>query len=169
VTEGHVQEHIALVAKHEQEFLAKRSLTERIGDTFATFAGSLVFVEVHLIVFAGWITVNVARVGRIPHFDPRPFSLLGTVVGLEAILLVSFILMRQSRIGRRADERDHLMLQMLLLVEKELTAVLGMERQIATKVGLFTEANTAEVQELSQQTSVDDVKRAIERDLPTAM
>lgn len=169
MTEGHVQEHIALVAKHEQEFLAKRSLTERIGDAIAAFAGSLVFVELHLLVFAGWITVNIARVGRIPRFDPPPFSLLGTLVGLEAILLVSFILMRQSRIGRRADERDHLMLQMLLLVEKELTAVLGMDRQIATKVGLSTEANTPEVKELAQQTSVDDVKRAIERDLPTAM
>lgn len=169
MTDGHVQEHIALVAKHEQEFLAKRSLTERAGDAIATVAGSLAFVEVHAVIFAMWITVNVANVARIPHFDPPPFSMLGTIVGLEAILLVSFILMRQSRIGRRADERDHLMLQMLLLVEKELTAVLGIERQIAAKIGLTTEANTAEVQELSQHTSVDDVKRAIERDLPSAM
>jgi hypothetical protein len=34
--------------------------------------------------------------------------------------------MRQSRMSRRAEERDHLMLQLLLLTEKELTAVLGM-------------------------------------------
>lgn len=106
-----VREHIALVAKHEQEFLAKRSTTERVGDAIATFAGSLVFVAVHLFVFACWIGVNTANVGGIPHYDPAPFSLLGTAVALEAILLASFILMRQARLGRRADERDHLMLQ----------------------------------------------------------
>jgi len=42
-------------------------------------------------------------------------------VALEAILLASFILMRQVRIWRRSEEREHLMLQILLLSEKELT------------------------------------------------
>jgi uncharacterized membrane protein len=169
LSQGTVEEHIALVAKHEQEFLAKRSPVERVGDAIATFAGSLVFVAVHLLVFICWIGVNTAHIGQIPHYDPAPFSLLATFVALEAILLASFILMRQARMGRRADERDHLMLQMLLLMEKELTAVLGMERQIATRVGLSTEANASEVTELSQETSIDDVKRAIERDLPGEM
>jgi uncharacterized membrane protein len=168
MTHGQVQEHIALIAKHEQEFLAKRSLTERIVDAIATFAGSVAFVAVHLLVFVGWIGVNTVTVGHIPHWDPVPFSLLGTLLTFEAILLASFILMRQSRIGRRADERDHLMLQMLLLMEKEITAVLAMERHIATRVGLSSEANTSEVTELAEHTSVDEVKRAIDRELPTA-
>jgi uncharacterized membrane protein len=165
---SHVQEHIALIAKHEQEFLAKRTLTERVGDAIAAFAGSLTFVGVHLLVFLSWISVNSARVGRIPHFDPAPFSLLGTLVALEAILLASFILMRQSRMGRRADERDHLVLQVLLLTEKELTAVLAIDRQIATRVGLENVANSVELKELAQQTSIDDVARAIEQGVPTA-
>ena len=169
MTHGPVQEHIALIAKHEQEFLAKRSPTERIVDAIATFAGSVAFVAVHLLVFVGWISVNTMRVGHIPHWDPVPFSLLGTLLAFEAILLASFILMRQSRIGGRGDERDHLMLQMLLLMEKELTAVLTMERHIATRVGLSSEANSSEVTELAEHTSIDEVKRAIDRELPTAM
>ena len=60
---------------------------------------------------------------RTLHFDPYPYSLLGTVVALEGLLLASFILMRQTRLGRRSDEREHLMLQVLLLTEKEITAV----------------------------------------------
>jgi hypothetical protein len=35
--------------------------------------------------------------------------------------------MRQARLARRADERDHLMLQILLLADKEVTAVLRMD------------------------------------------
>ncbi|MBA2686378.1 MAG: DUF1003 domain-containing protein [Gemmatimonadaceae bacterium] len=167
MSQDHVQEHIALVARHEQEFLAKRSTAERATDAIAAFAGSLTFVAIHVVVFICWIGVNVTRVGNIPHFDPRPFSLLGTFVALEAILLASFILMRQARLGRRADERDHLMLQLLLLTEKEITAVLGIDRHIATRMGLSDEANEAGVQQLAGQTSIDDVTQAIERDLPT--
>lgn len=87
------------------------------------------------------------------------------IIALEAILLASFILMRQSRLGRRANERDHSMLQVLLLMETELTAVLGIERQVATRAGLETVASSVEVKELAQQTSIDDVARAIERDV----
>jgi uncharacterized membrane protein len=80
--------------------------------------------------------VNTTPNRHVHHFDPAPYSLLGTIVALEAILLASIILMRQSRMSRRADEREHLMLQILLLTEKEITAVLGMDRQIAGKIGL---------------------------------
>ncbi|HMI58252.1 MAG TPA: DUF1003 domain-containing protein [Gemmatimonadaceae bacterium] len=167
MSQDHVQEHIALVAKHEQDFLAKRSQAERFTDAIAGFAGSLAFVMIHVVVFVGWIWVNTASVVRIPHFDPRPFSTLATFVALEAILLASFILMRQSRLARRADERDHLMLQLLLLMEKEITAVLGMDRHIATHMGLSAEANEANVQQLAERTSIDEVTNAIERELPT--
>jgi uncharacterized membrane protein len=167
MAQDHVQEHIALVARHEQEFLAKRSQAERATDAIAAFAGSLTFVVIHVALFGCWIVVNTATVGDIPHFDPRPFSLLATAVALEAIVLASFILMRQSRVSRRVDERDHLMLQLLLLMEKEITAVLGMDRHIATHLGLSAEANEKNVQQLSARTSIDQVTRAIERDLPT--
>ena len=167
MSQDYVQEHIALVAKYELEFLAKRSQAERVTDAIAAFAGSLTFVVIHVVVFICWIGVNTATVGGIPHFDPQPFSALATLVTLEAILLASFILMRQSRLGRRADERDHLMLQLLLLMEKEITAVLGMDRHIAARMGLSAEANDTAVQQLSEQTSIEDVAQAIERDLPT--
>jgi hypothetical protein len=44
--------------------------------------------------------------------------LLSAIVALEAILLQIFILMRQVRIGRRSEEREHLMLQILLSEKK---------------------------------------------------
>src|ERR1700757_1312539 len=133
---NHVQEHIDTIAKHEQEFLGRRSPAERLGDWTAAIVGSLGFVGVHLCLFIFWILVNTLQLPRIPHFDPAPFSLLGTIVAIEAILLASLILMRQARLARRADEREHLMLQILLLTEKEVTALISMNQQIAIKVGL---------------------------------
>jgi uncharacterized membrane protein len=130
---NHVQEHIGTIAKHEQEFLERRSPAERLGDLTAAIFGNLGFVAIHIFLFLFWILANTLHMPPIRHFDPLPFSLLGTIVAMEAILLASLILMRQARLARRADERNHLMLQILLLTEKEVTAVICMNQQIATR------------------------------------
>ena len=158
-----IQEHVDLIAKHEQEFLARRSRAERLSDEAARFVGSFRFVLAHVAVFVVWIAWN--GLPHVHHFDPHPYSLLSTLVGLEAILLASIILMRQARLGRRSDERDHLTLQILLLVEKEATALLNMERQIAQQIGLERAANAPEIKELSQHTSIEDVAQTIKESM----
>ncbi len=164
MSQSHIEAHVDLIAKHEQEFLAKRTPGERLGDRIAAWFGSFTFVSLHLCFFVLWIMWNRFS-GSTRQFDPYPFSLLGTVVAMEGIILASFILMRQARMGRRADERDHLMLQILLLTEKEITAVLKVDRQIAAQVGAEKAANTSEVRELSQQTSIESVAQTIRENL----
>lgn len=161
-----IQQHVELIAKHEQEFLERRTWSERVGDAIAGAAGSLKFVCAHLVLFAVWISLNTAS--GTTHFDPFPFALLGTLITMEAILLASFILMRQARIGRRADEREHLMLQLMLLTEKEITAVLDLNREIARQIGLGHAADHPIVEELSQHTSIEDVAQTIRESLPGA-
>ncbi len=161
-----IQEHVELIAKHEQEFLARRTRSERLGDLIAGAAGNLTFVCIHVAFFAVWIALNTWPGWR--HFDPAPFNLMNTTVTLEAILLASFILMRQVRIGRREEEREHLMLQILLLTEKEITAVLDLNRQIARQIGLGQAADRPLVEELSQDTSIEDVTQSIRDNLPGA-
>jgi uncharacterized membrane protein len=166
MSQDQIQEHVDVIAKHEQEFLARRTRAERLGDWIAAFTGSLGFVMLHVVVFAGWIAVNTFSTS-VRHFDPPPFSLLGTILAFEAILLASFILMRQTRMGRRADERDHLMLQILLLAEKEITAVVNMNQQIAGNLGLQKVAKDKEIGQLGQHTSIDDVAQSIKESLPS--
>jgi uncharacterized membrane protein len=163
MSQSHIQDHVELIAKHEQEFLANRTAAERLADAVGSFIGSLAFVAAHLGVFTVWIVWNVLP--STPHFDARPFGLLQTCVAMESILAASFILMRQARLGRRSDERDHLMLQVLLLTEKEITAVLSMDRKIAGEMGLHQAANTPEVRQLSQQTSIEDVAQTIRENM----
>jgi uncharacterized membrane protein len=68
--------------------------------------------------------VNSSKIPTIRPFDPYPFSLLGVIVAVEAVILSSFILMRQNRMMHRGERRDHLNLQVDLLAEKEMTKVL---------------------------------------------
>ena len=58
------------------------------------------------------------------------------------------------------------MLQVILLTEKEITAVLGIDRKIAGKVGLERVAHDKELEQLSQHTSIDDVAQTIKDKLP---
>jgi len=160
---SHIQEHIETIARHEQEFNLKRSRTERMGDSVARFAGSFSFVLLHIAVFFAWMVVNL--VPGTSHFDPLPFPLLDTIVALEAILLASFILMRQSGLAKRADERDHLMLQILLLTEREVSAVVNMNQQIAERVGLSAISRDVEIQEMAKPTSIDNVAQTIQENL----
>ena len=164
---SHINEHIELIAKHEQEFLAQRTQSERVADRMASLIGSLTYVVAHIIIFGVWSLWNLLPYPELTHFDPFPFPFLDTIFAFEAILVASFILMRQSRMSRRAEERDQLMLQILLLSEREITAVLGVERQIAQRMGLHRVAQDQEISELSEHTSFEDVAQVIKENFPS--
>lgn len=155
-----VQEHIEMIARHESEFLARRTESEKIADRIAGFVGSLKYVLMHFVIFAAWIVWNTRSHSH--HFDPYPFPLLDLILALEAIVVASFILIRQQRISRRSEEREQLMLQVLLLSERETTAVLGIEQQIAERLGLHDLARDQEISQLSEQTSIDEMAQVIQ-------
>jgi len=70
----------------------RQSLENRIADTITRFAGSMLFVYLHVIWFAAWIGLGVE------HY---PFGLLTMIVSLEAIFLSTFVMISQNR----ADEK----------------------------------------------------------------
>ena len=67
-------------------------LENRIADAITRFAGSMLFVYLHILWFGSWILLGV---------EEYPFGLLTMIVSLEAIFLSTFILISQNR----ADER----------------------------------------------------------------
>jgi len=90
-------ENISAIVKMEQRILDHRTTVERIGDAVGSFAGSVSFVALHVLVFAFWFLVNTKVVRGIPAFDPFPFSYLSTVLSVEVVLLSTFVLMKQNR------------------------------------------------------------------------
>src|SRR6202049_479712 len=129
-------------------------------------AGSLPFVVLHLVFLIGWLLVNSGKIPTIRPFDPYPFSLLGVIVAVEAVIFSSFILMRQNRMMRRGERRDHLNLQVDLLAEKEITKVLQMVRAICGHMGLQNIMADSEIRELSENTSIESLSQTLEDRLP---
>src|ERR1700674_1502685 len=115
----HAEAHIDSSVKQEGAALERRSRSERLVDSVGVFAGTLQFVLLHLVLLIAWLLVNSGKISGARPFGPYPFSLLGVIVAVEAVILSSFILMRQNRMMRRGERRDHLNLQVDLLAEKE--------------------------------------------------
>ena len=160
------QENIQAVAKLEQEALEQRSRKDRIGDAVADFAGSMTFVLCQITGFAVYAFLNSGLLPFIKPWDPYPYILLALLVSLEGVLLSTFVLMKQNRMSRRADQRNHLNLQIDLLAEKEITKMLQLQRLICERMGIREAQSDAEVEELSQHTAVEDLAKELEQRIP---
>jgi len=100
------------------------TLTDRVTDAIAAFAGSTKFVLLHVVVVVAWIALNVGVVSWIRPFDPFPFVVLAIAASIEAIFLSTFVLLRHNRMSQRADRRAELDVRIGLLAEHELTRLL---------------------------------------------
>jgi CRP/FNR family cyclic AMP-dependent transcriptional regulator len=80
-----------------QEVADQRSTIQKAADWIAAASGSIPFLMLHCVGFAGWIIVNMGILPDVPVFDPYPFGLLTMAVSLEAIILSVFVLLSQNR------------------------------------------------------------------------
>jgi uncharacterized membrane protein len=71
-----------------------KSLQNRIADAITNFAGSMIFVYVHVVWFALWIVLGV---------EDYPFGLLTMIVSLEAIFLSTFVMISQNRADAKRE------------------------------------------------------------------
>lgn len=75
----------------------------RIADAITSFAGSMLFVYLHIGLFGYWLLTN-----GTPFDDPFPYGLLTMIVSLEAIFLSTFVMISQNRAdARRQILADH--------------------------------------------------------------
>ena len=84
--------HAAPPTKHHPAFTAvtetRAADTQlKVADAITKFAGSMMFVYVHIVLFAVWMLI----------FEKSPWPTLTLVVSLEAIFLSTFVMIGQNR------------------------------------------------------------------------
>jgi uncharacterized membrane protein len=158
------QRNIEVVRKLEEAANQERTTSDRVARMVARFCGSMTFVWVHVIGFAGWILLNTLP--GVKHIDPFPFTFLTFVVSLEAIFLSTFILISQNYDTRVSERRNHLDLQINLLSEQENTKMLLILQAIAERVGAEIEPDD-DVTVLAQETELEKVVAQIEQHTET--
>jgi uncharacterized membrane protein len=162
------QDNIDTIVHLEEEALKRRCLSDKMADAVASFVGSVPFVALHIVWFAIWVAINRGMVPFLKAFDPYPFALLCMIVSLEGVLLSTFVLIKQNRMGQRADHRSHLDLQINLLSEKEITKVIQMLEGISSRLGIQDQVVDSEVKELGRNTAVENLSRQLEQKIPNS-
>ena len=158
--------NIRTIVELEAQSRKERDWQERVSDRIAAIAGTVTFVLCHLGLFIGWAAWNALAPEGL-RFDPYPYGLLTFVVSLEGVLIATFVLIKQNRMSRQADARDHLNLQVDLLAEQEVTVMLRMLRRISERLGVPADQSDArEAEQLAEETNVYELMRNIETQMP---
>jgi uncharacterized membrane protein len=155
-----LEENVETIKLWEGAILLARSRAEQISDWIAATAGRGPVLLLHLVWFGAWAAVNTGLVAGIRPFDPFPFPFLTMTVSLEAIFLALFVLTSQNRLALQADKRSHLDLQIDLLAEREMTAVLQLLQDIARHLQVQTTVTPDQLRDLAKQT---DLRRLTNR------
>ena len=105
--------------KHEQE--RAEALQNRLADRITTFAGSMLFVYLHVIWFACWISLGV---------ESYPYGLLTMIVSLEAIFLSTFVMISQNRADAKRQVVANEQWRTVQEEDKQNKELLDLSRQI---------------------------------------
>jgi len=91
-----------------EQISANATRLEKTADQVARFTAHPHFVTIHVAWFVAWIALNSGALGFVMAFDAYPYSLLGILLAVEAILITGFLLISQARQSRHAELRAEL-------------------------------------------------------------
>ena len=160
--------NIDAIIERRKEAARSASMEERAAAAISKFAGSMMFVYIHLVFFGLWIAINVGLLPIIPAWDPS-LVVLAMEASVEAIFLSTFVLINQNRMAAEDNIRADLDLQVSLLNEHETTRLIELVTAIAHKLDIRTEADQ-ELNELKRDVSpsavMDRITEAVEEANP---
>jgi len=139
--------NIESILRDEERRRRRHPFAYRLVERIARFCGTMAFLWINVAWFVGWVAFN-----QWLPFDPYPFTLLLLFVSLEAIILSILILISQNMSAADSERRHHLDLQINLLNEREMTAMLRLAVVMADRLGIDEEAKK-EVAALARETN----------------
>lgn len=149
----------------ENDALQPRSSSEALTDAVGGFVGTISFIVLQVVAFAGWVVVNAGIIPHVPAFDPFPYPLLSSLTSLDAVLIAAVVLMKQNRMGIIPDRRDHLDLQVNLLAERQATQVIQMLDRLNSHLGV-EQHHDDDSRELGRQVAVEHLVEELHSRLP---
>jgi len=139
----------------------KCSTPEKIADALTSQFGTISFLIINILWFAGWILINTGHVSFIEPFDSYPFDFLTMIVSLEAILLSIIVLISQNRENKISSLRAEIDTHIDIVSEEEITKLLEIVTKIARKQGLNL-SNDKQLKKMSKPVDHNYLQRKFE-------
>ena len=143
---------------------ANRTIMEKIADWMTSKFGSITFLLLNALLFVVWILINTNQIQSISPFDPFPFSLLTTIVSLEAIMLAIFVLISQNRSSKVDDLREETHLQLNLISEREVTKLMKMISILLEKQGVDL-SQDPELKKMLKPISEEEIEEKLKKEI----
>jgi len=158
-----VSENIGTIAdfyaRHEEHV----TTTQRVVEKVALFLGSPGYVMANIVFIVGWIGINLLMedFDRKPVDEP-PFFWLQGLIGLNAFIISTTVLIRQNRMSRLADHHAHLDLQVNLLTEEKTSKIIALLDALRRDLPNVSDKVDREAEELAKPADPKAVLQAIE-------
>ena len=143
-------ESIAGFYKREHE---KITAPQRVVERISQFAAQPAFLGATLLFVVLWILANAA--GQLLYrtqFDPQPYFWLQGLVSLLALLTTTVVLIRQERLAKLDERRDHLELQINLLTEQKTTKLINLLEELRRDLPMVVDRHDAQSDAMQQAT-----------------
>ncbi|MBV8800555.1 MAG: DUF1003 domain-containing protein [Alphaproteobacteria bacterium] len=158
-----LERNIRALQRRHQESEARATTQELLARVITDFSGSMLFVYLHLAIYAAWIVANLRWIPGIPVWDPT-FVVLAMIASVEAIFLSTFVLITQNRMAASAERRAQLDLQVNLLAEHEVTKLIRLVSAIGARMGVDVEREAGPgIEELKHDVAPEAVLDEIEQ------
>jgi uncharacterized membrane protein len=164
-----VSDNIGTIADFYARNEKRVTTTQRVVEKVALFLGSPGYVAGNIVFILCWIAGNLlAPDFNWKQIDEPPFFWLQGMIGLNAFIISTTVLIRQNRISRLADHHAHLDLQVNLLTDEKTSKIIKLLDELRRDLPNVSTTVDEETEELARPADPKAVLEAIasKDDLP---
>lgn len=160
------EENLSAVLDFYASETRKLSRAQRMLEQVVRVNGQPVFLVMTMAFVFAWIGANVwLEFMHRPAFDPLPYHLLHGVVSLGALVTATMVLIKQERLGRLAEQRDHLDLKVMLLTEQKAAKLIELIEELRRDLPDVRDRHDSGAAVLKEALSPDVVLATLEQPL----
>ncbi|MEH6433434.1 DUF1003 domain-containing protein [Massilia sp. DD77] len=160
-----VHENLGVIADFHERKKEQLSPAQAFFERVSLMLGTPAYVAANLVFAVCWIAWNlVAPNLDFPQLDEPPFFWLQGLIGLNAFIISTAVLIRQNRMSRLANHHAHLDLQVSLLADEKTSKIIQMLEELRRDLPGVQDKPDREADELARRTDTKAVISVIERE-----
>ena len=145
--------NIESIAAFYQREHQKATVSQHVAEAIGNVIGRPVFLGCIVVFVTLWIHANVGlRQMNLTAFDPPPFFWLQGIVSLLALLTTTVVLIRQERLAKLEERREHLDLQVNLLTEQKTTKLIHLFEELRRDLPMVRDRRDPESEAMQHPT-----------------
>jgi uncharacterized membrane protein len=158
-----VSQNIEAVVDFYAREAKKISRSQRALERVSDFITRPAFLGLILLFVALWIIIaTLVRRFGVAAFDPPPFFWLQGIVSLGAFLVATAVLIKQDRLAKLAEQREHLDLKVTLLTEQKVAKLIDLMEELRLDLPNVKDRPDPKAAALKQSMSPDQVLAALD-------